>query len=114
VFVEHKAANQLAVGQPLTIRARVSSGQGVKWVRLRCRSVNQRLDYDIIPMTPTGKPDEYQAIVPADKIPPKFDFMYYIEAMDKRGTGCIWPDFEKQTPYVVVKLNREKAKEPPP
>jgi hypothetical protein len=57
-------------------------------------------------MTPTGRPDEYQAIVPAEKISPKWDYMYYIEAMDNHGQGCIYPNFEERTPYVVVKLER--------
>jgi hypothetical protein len=57
-------------------------------------------------MAPTGQPDEYRATIPADQIPAKWDFMYYIEAMDRNGDGKIYPDLEKQTPYVVVKLQR--------
>jgi len=30
--------------------------------------------------------------------------MYYIEAMDERGNGSIYPDLEKETPYVVVEV----------
>jgi hypothetical protein len=32
--------------------------------------------------------------------------MYFIEAMDKDGNGRIHPDLSKETPYVVVKLQR--------
>ncbi len=105
-LIEHEPVTELPIGRPLIIRAHVTSDAGIKWVRLRCRSLNQRLDYDTIPMTPTGNPDEYQAIVPAEKISPRFDFMYYIEAMDNHGQGCIYPNFEERTPYVVVKLER--------
>jgi dienelactone hydrolase len=33
--------------------------------------------------------------------------MYFIEVIDKRGNGKIYPDLEKETPYVVVRLRRE-------
>jgi hypothetical protein len=106
IVVEHRPIETASATRPLTLTAKVRAPAGIKWVHLRCRSVNQKLDYDTVPMTPTGSPDEYQATVPPEKISPQFDFMYYIEAMDKDGVGCIWPDFEKQTPYVVVKLQR--------
>jgi dienelactone hydrolase len=32
--------------------------------------------------------------------------MYFIEVIDNRGNGKIYPDLEKETPYVVVKLQR--------
>jgi hypothetical protein len=32
--------------------------------------------------------------------------MYYIEATDRYGAGRIYPDLEKETPYIVVKLQR--------
>ena len=32
--------------------------------------------------------------------------MYLIEVMDNKGNGKIYPDIEKETPYVVVKLQR--------
>jgi dienelactone hydrolase len=32
--------------------------------------------------------------------------MYYIEAIDARGNGKIYPDLEKDAPYVVVRLQR--------
>ena len=105
--VSHDPITTLPAGQPLTITATVRSDAGIKWVRLRCRSVNQRLDYEQIPMSPTGKPDQYQAIVPPEKIPAKWDFMYYIEAMDTRGQGCVYPDAQQRTPYVIVKLQRD-------
>jgi dienelactone hydrolase len=33
--------------------------------------------------------------------------MYFIEVIDNRGNGKIYPDLEKETPYVVVRLQRE-------
>ena len=32
--------------------------------------------------------------------------MYLSELMDNRGNGKIYPDLEKETPYIVVKLRR--------
>jgi dienelactone hydrolase len=78
-------------------------------VRLRYRSVNQYQDYRTLEMTPAGKKDQYQAVIPAEHVLPKWDLMYFIEVIDNRGNGKIYPDLEKETPYVIVKLQREKA-----
>ena len=75
-------------------------------MQLRYRSVNQRQDYGAIAMLPTGKPNECAAVIPGSDIVPKWDFMYYFEAIDNRGNGKIYPDAEKQPPYVIVKLER--------
>jgi hypothetical protein len=32
--------------------------------------------------------------------------MYLIEVMDNKGNGRIYPDLNKETPYVIVTLNR--------
>jgi dienelactone hydrolase len=93
--------------KPLTITAEARDSSGVKSVRLRYRSVNQYLDYRTLEMTPTGKRDQYQAVIPAEHVPPKWDLMYFIEVIDNRGNGKIYPDLEKETPYVVVRLQRE-------
>jgi dienelactone hydrolase len=60
-------------------------------------------------MTATGKRDQYQAVIPAEHVLPKWDLMYFIEAIDGRGNGKIYPDLEKEAPYVIVKLQRENA-----
>jgi len=60
-------------------------------------------------MRPTGKKDEYQAVIPAEHVVPKWDLMYFIEAIDNQGNGKIYPDLEKETPYVVVRLRRAKV-----
>ena len=35
-----------------------------------------------------------------------WDFWYFFEVMDKKGNGKIYPDLEKETPYIVVRLER--------
>jgi hypothetical protein len=59
-------------------------------------------------MVETNEKGVYQATVPADQINPKWDFMYLIEMMDTKGRGAIYPDLSKETPYVVVKLDRNR------
>jgi hypothetical protein len=95
-----------SVDRPLTIKANVSASAGVKWVRLRYRDVNQKEDYKTIDMLQTGEKNLFEATVPAEQINKKWDFMYFIEVMDNNGNGKIYPDMNKETPYVIVKLIR--------
>jgi hypothetical protein len=62
--------------------------------------------YETLPMQPTGDNDVFQAVVPADKINPRYDFMYFIEVMNNNSQGVIYPELDKETPYVMVKLDR--------
>jgi hypothetical protein len=93
-------------GQPITITAEAQALSGIKWLRLRYRSVNQYLDYKILPMRPTGREGRFEVTVPATEIPPTWDFMYFFEVMDNRGNGGMYPDLNKTAPYVVVRLSR--------
>jgi len=104
--VTHQRVLSSPAEKPLTITAEVRDAAGVKWVHLRYRSVNQHQDYRTLPMLSTGKKNIYQTVIPAEHVIPKWDLMYFIEAMDEQGNGAIYPDLEKETPYVVVKLQR--------
>jgi hypothetical protein len=104
--IEHAPVTKATASQSLRIEATVTDPVGVKWVRLRYRSVNQYQDYHTLEMTSTGEPDSYAAIVPAEQMDPRRDFMYFIEALDNAGNGCIYPDLNIRTPYIVVKLER--------
>ena len=57
-------------------------------------------------MRPAGRDDEYEAVIPGDQIAGRWDFMYFIEVMDRCGNGKIYPDFEVETPYIIVPLDR--------
>jgi hypothetical protein len=57
-------------------------------------------------MVPFGEKDNYQAVVPFNRINPKWDIMYLIEVMDKNGKGMVYPDFNTETPYKILKINR--------
>jgi len=104
--VIHQPVTTAPAGKPLTIAAEVRDPSGVNWVHLRYRSVSQHQDYRTLPMLPSGDKDHYQAVIPANEIDPKWDLMYLIEVMNNRGNGKIHPDFNKETPYVVVRLVR--------
>ena len=95
-----------AAGQALIIDVQATAPAGIKWVRLRYRSVNQYLDYQTLDMLPTDSPGHYRATVPADQIPATWDFMYFFEVMDNQGNGAIYPDLNKTSPYIIVHLSR--------
>jgi hypothetical protein len=97
--------------QPLRIVAQVSDPSGIKWIRLRYRGMSQHQDFHTLAMLPTGRPKEYQAVIPGEDVDPHFDLMYFFEVMDNAGNGKIYPDLEKETPYVIVKIAQGKALE---
>jgi hypothetical protein len=104
--VIHQPVTTAPVGKPITIKAEVHAASGIKWVRLRYRSVNQYEDYRTLPMLPTDDAGDYQAVVPAEQVVPKWDFMYLLEVMDNGGHGRIFPDLNQTAPYIVVRLRR--------
>ena len=104
--VRHTPIATAPPAKPLTITATVTDPSGVKWVRLRYRSVTQFQDYRTLAMAPAAEKNVYQAQVPAEHVDAQWDFMYFIEVMDNRGNGRLWPDLNKQPPYVVVRLQR--------
>jgi hypothetical protein len=104
--IEHTPPQTVGAGEPLTIRAQVNDASGIKWVQLSYRAVNQYLDFERIAMLPTGEPNGYAATISAEQIDPMYDLMYYLEAVDQAGNGCIYPDLEEETPYIVVSVDR--------
>ncbi len=105
--LEHTLIEKAPANHDLKVSIKVESAAGIKWVHLRYRSVNQRLDYATLEMKAKANSNEYEATVPGEQIPATWDFgMYYIEAMDQNGDGRIYPDLEKRTPYFVVRLQR--------
>ena len=104
--VIHKPITTAPAEKPLIITAEVRDPSGVKWVRLRYRSVTQFEDFRTLEMKPGRRENTYFCTVPAEHIPKRWDFLYLIEVMDKAGNGAIWPDLNKRAPYVVVKLER--------
>ena len=104
--ISHSPVKTAPAGQAVTIKARVNAPAGVKWVRLQYRAVNQYRDFEMLPMVAAGD-GTFQATIPADKINTVYDLMYLIEMMDNNGKGFIYPDLNKETPYVIVHLDRK-------
>lgn len=102
----HTPVSSAPVGIPITINVKASSASGIKWVRLLYRSVNQDMEYQTLPMLPSGEKDSFQVAVPVDKFDPQWDFMYLIEVMNNDSRGIVYPDLNKETPYIIVKLER--------
>lgn len=104
VSLMRSTVDEAIPGADLTVRATVKAPEGVRWIRLRYRHVNQKEDYETLAMTQEGNTGVYSANIPGAFITPKWDLMYYIEIVDGRGTGRIYPDLEKETPYVMERV----------
>jgi hypothetical protein len=104
--VAHTPIAHAVAAQPIRVTAHVTDPSGVKWVRLRYRAVSQYEDYKTLEMRRGTASDEYEAVVPASDVTPRFDFMYFIEVMDNAGNGAIHPNLERDQPYIVVRLDR--------
>ena len=48
----------------------------------------------------------YSAAIPAAFVDPKWDLMYFVEVVGKNGAGRMYPDLERDTPYVIVPVKR--------
>ena len=104
--VVHRPVVTAPAARPLTIAAEVKAPSGIKWVRVRFRRVDQTQDYETLEMKAVDDKGNFEAVIPAEKIDARFDFMYFIEAMDRERHGVIYPDFQERTPYCVVRLER--------
>ncbi|HUG12029.1 MAG TPA: hypothetical protein VMM36_13495 [Opitutaceae bacterium] len=104
--VECERVTTAPVGEPIRIVARATDPSGVRSLRLRYRHVTQYEDYLTIDMAPTGRSDEFAATIPGNFVIPKWDVMYFIEAIDDAGNGAMWPDYNREPPYVFVNLQR--------
>ena len=87
--VEHDRILTAPPGQPLQITAHATDPSGVRSLRLRYRHVTQYEDYQTLDMHPTGRPNEYAATIPGEFLVPRWDAMYFIEAIDGEGNGTI-------------------------
>jgi hypothetical protein len=94
------------VGNALKISVRISAPAEIKWARLRYRHLTQYEDYQTVPMTINVITGLHSAQIPASFIDPKWDLMYFIEVVDMKGSGRMFPDLETETPYVVVSVKR--------
>jgi hypothetical protein len=104
--VEHTPVASAGAGEPLRIALRATDPSGVKWVRLRYRHVTQYEDYLTTGMIKDPTSGVYAAAIPGDFIVTRWDLMYFVEVMDNRGNGAIYPDLEREIPYIIVPVRR--------
>jgi len=93
-------------GRDLLIAARAAVPAEVKWMRLRYRHLTQYEDYRTAEMTLDSKTGSYTAAIPAAFIDPKWDLIYFVEVVGKNGAGRMYPDLEREMPYVIVAVKR--------
>ncbi len=106
--VRLERAGGVRPGEDLTVRAAVSDVSGIRWARVRYRHVTQFEDYKATEMRRNPSTGLYEATIPGRFIVPEWDVMYFVEAMDKKGNGRMYPDLEKEAPYVIVPLERRE------
>ncbi|MGL4630870.1 MAG: hypothetical protein ACRCVT_06655 [Leadbetterella sp.] len=102
--VWHKPISKANPNQDLQIQAKMETSSPLESLVLKHRPLNQDVPYESINMIVSN--GQYQAIIPKEKLNPRFDLQYYFEIIDTQGHGIIYPDFEKETPYFVVTFIR--------
>jgi hypothetical protein len=93
-------------GLDLPVTARVEDAFGAKSMRLRYRHLTQFEDYQTAEMTLDRKAGRYVAHIPGGFITPKWDLMYFVEAIDQHGKGRNYPDLESAAPFIIVTVER--------
>jgi hypothetical protein len=94
-------------GKDLTIHALVSDPSGIETVRLRYRHLTQFEDYLVAEMEPDAVSGTFRATIPGNFIVPEWDLIYFVEAIDSLGNGCLVPDLDREMPYVIVETDLE-------
>jgi len=89
----------------MPITAEVEDPSGVALVRVRYRIMNQGYAYESLVLDRSG--DTFSGVIPGEAIQPDWDFVYYLEPVDEAGNGCIYPDWKKEPPYVIVEVDRD-------
>ncbi len=97
-------AEPVQPGQPLKIVAEVKDNATVQKVVLYYRPTRATMDFSPVIMQKVD--GQYVATIPGKFITSEYDLMYYFEALDAHGNGCIYPNAEVETPYFVVGVER--------
>jgi hypothetical protein len=102
------AAQTATSGHDFRVSAKVTSSSPIKWVRLRYRHLTQYEDYQTAEMTSDPAAAAFSGRIPAAFVDPKWDLQYFVEVMNANGRGRMYPDLDKETPYVVVPVIRSR------
>ena len=101
-------ATAIRPGVDLLVQAKVPDPDDLRWIRLRYRHVNQKEDYQTLPMVRGGN-GLYQTVIPGSFITPQWDLMYYIEVVGADGAGRIYPNLDHETPYILQQVRHDPA-----
>jgi hypothetical protein len=104
IHVERAAA--ATPGRDLVVTATADGAPKLQWIRLRYRHLTQFEDYRSAEMVWDAQLKKFAAAIPGDFIIPKWDVMYFVEAVDQNGHGRKVPDLDDEMPYVIVPVNR--------
>lgn len=105
----HVDLERIAVARPgtdLVVTAKVWDPSGLKSVRLRYRHVTQYEDYLTEQMQYDPRAGLGSATIPGEFVVPRWNLMYFVEAVDSQGNGRMYPDLEIEMPYVIVSIDR--------
>ena len=94
-------------GKDLNVHALVSDPSGINTVRLRYRHLTQFEDYLTAEMELDPSSGTFRGIIPGEFIVPEWDLIYFVEAVDSLGNGCMIPDLDREMPYVIVETRQE-------
>jgi hypothetical protein len=103
--IKHEPVETAVPGHPITIKAKVTSTDPLREVSIHYREMDQTKAWRRVPMT-RGADGTYTAQIPGDQVTSRFDMLYYIVAR-VTGGGAFWPDWQKQAPYIVVRVAAE-------
>ena len=102
--VEHNPVALCEPGKPLRLSFRVQDASELMSVKMHYRHLTQMEEYRVVDLTTSG--EQYEAAIPGDYINPRYDLMYYLEAVDRFGNGVFYPNPDRVPPYIVVKVRR--------
>ena len=75
-------------------------------MHLRYRHLNQHEDYATAEMTLNPSTGLYAGTIPAAFIDPTWNLQYFVEVVDLKGAGRMYPDLDVEMPYVVLAVKR--------
>src|SRR5262249_50230192 len=103
--VRHTPIQSCDAGAPLRLQFEVRDASPLDGVRLHYRRLTQMEPFRTADLTKTAA-GNYEATIPGDYITTRYDLMYYLEAVDHFGNAVFYPDPDRTSPYVVVKVRR--------
>jgi hypothetical protein len=102
--IKHERVKAVEADQDIEIVAHVASDQPLRDVSVYYRVMDQTRPWKRIAMQ-ANHDGTYATHIPGGEIDSRFDFLYYLEARVAHG-GTFWPDWQHETPYIVVPVQQ--------